>query len=148
MKRSLKVIKRAFDVLVGVGIGRLAVVAEIAAISAAACFHVTPGEAPEHADVPGCAGDARRGQERPPQIRVGREPHALGHDADDRVGDLVDLQRAADHGGIAAVAVLPELIADDDDGAAPAASSPGAEVAAEKRLLAQQAEGVGVTTRR
>ena len=67
-------------------------------------------------------GRSRRGQvalvdrEWGPELRfdVGRlEPGP--HHADDLVRLAVDRDRAADHGGIAAVAALPEAVAQDDD---------------------------------
>ena len=79
-------------------------------------------------------------QERPPQVGVGREPHAFRHHADDRVGDLVDLERAADDAGVAAVAVLPDAVADQDHRRCAGGVLAGAKSRPEKRLLAEQPE--------
>ena len=49
----------------------------------------------------------------------------------------------AEHVRIAAVPVLPEVVADDDDRFGPGALVAGREVAAEERLLAEHAERVG-----
>ena len=86
---------------------------------------------------------ASEGRERPPQIRVGGKPHALGHDADDRVGDFIDLERAADDGGIAAVPVLPDAVTDDHDWRGAGRVVTRREVAPEKRLHPQHRKRIG-----
>jgi hypothetical protein len=49
-----------------------------------------------------------------PELDVGRgEAEVRGHDADDRRGRAVQDERATDHAGVAAVATLPERVADD-----------------------------------
>ncbi len=86
----------------------------------------------------------RRGGNRGrPHFGVVREPHALGHDADNRRRLPVHAHRRAEHVRIGAIAVLPEGIADDDDRFGALALVGGREVAAEQSRLPEQAERVG-----
>ncbi len=94
-------------------------------ISVAACVLRDAGrEAAEHAEDAHLARQLRVGRdERQPQLAaiVVAKLHAVRHDADDRRGAAVDAQDAADHIRIAIEAVVPEVVADDDDGLGAAA---------------------------
>ena len=82
------------------------------------------------------------GHERSPHVGVGGESHALRHDADDYGRDVVDLDRLAENRRVAAVAVLPDRVAEDDDGRRFRTVFPGSKVAAQERWLTQQLERV------
>ena len=85
----------------------------------------------------------RRRDGRHPQLGVGRELDAGRHHADDRRRLAVDADGQAEHAAIAAVARLPEGVAEDHDalGARRVVAAP--EAAAEQHRLAQQVEGLG-----
>ena len=61
-------------------------------------------------------GDEELGGLRGVHGEVGRQREAAGRDADDAARDAVELDRAAEDVGIAAVAVLPEPVSENDDG--------------------------------
>ena len=85
----------------------------------------------------------RQRDRRHPELGVGRELDAGRHHADDRPRLAVDADGQAEHAAIAAVARLPEGVAEDHDalGARLVVAAP--EAAAEEHRLAQQVEAVG-----
>jgi hypothetical protein len=103
-------------------------------------------ETAEHFDGASVAllfGDSRQLAERDPEIRVVRELETLGHHADHGRRNLVDLDRAAEYGGIAAVAILPDAVAENHHRAGAGTIVVREEIAPDERLLADQLEGVG-----
>ena len=92
--------------------------AAIADSSVCACSCVAPGAQPaEHAEAAVVALRGLRGvgDVGPPQVGVGRKAHAFRHDADDLGGAVVDFDRASQDRRIAAIAVLPDRVAQDHD---------------------------------
>ena len=102
-------------------------------------------QAREHGEVADVAAAAllRRRDRRHPQLGVGRELDAGRHHADHRGRLAVDADRQAEHAAIAAVARLPQRVAEDHHalGARLVVAAP--EAAAEEHRLAQDVEGVG-----
>ena len=88
-------------------------------------------------------GEARHVRERQPQVGVVRKLEAFRHHSDDRRDDVVDLDRPADDGRIAAVAVLPDTVAENDDGGGAWPIVFRQEVAPQLRPLANQLERGG-----
>jgi len=104
------------------------------------------GQPSEDLEVPGVAfllRQARHLHERYPQVRVDREFEAFGHHADHGRWHVVHFDRAADDGWVAAIAVLPDTVAEDHHCGGAGTILLRAEVAAEQRLLADQPERVG-----
>ena len=102
-------------------------------------------QAREHREVANVAAAdlVRQRDRRYPELGVGRELDAGRHHADDRPRLAVDADGQAEHAAIAAVARLPEGVAEDHDalGARLVVAAP--EAAAEEHRLAQQVEAVG-----
>ncbi len=71
-----------------------------------------------------------------------QDAHARRHHADHFHRDVADAQHAADDAAVAAVAALPQLIAEDDANRAAANVVVGVEVASQLRFHAEDAEGV------
>ncbi len=82
------------------------------------------------------------GNLRQPDLRVVRKQHLFGHDPDDGGWLAVDANGRADDVRIAAVAVLPEGVADDGDGLGALLLVGGREIAAEEGRLTDQAEDI------
>jgi hypothetical protein len=84
-----------------------------------------------------------RGGEGHPEVDSGGEHEAFGHDTDDGGGLLVDTDLAADDGERAGVALLPDGVADHEDGRGAGLSVGWGEVAAEDRVHVEHGEDAG-----
>ena len=83
------------------------------------------------------------GGERHPEVYGGGEHEAAGHDADDGGGFLVDADLAADDRRRAGVAILPDGVADHEDGRGAGQGVGGQEVAAKDGVDVQHGENAG-----
>jgi hypothetical protein len=101
------------------------------------------GEAAEEVESAGIAAlQVGVRHERLPHVGVVGKPVSFGHHTDDDAGDFVHPDSAADDRRIPAVPGLPESIAENDDRFGPRLILSGAEVAAEHRAGAENAERV------
>jgi hypothetical protein len=84
----------------------------------------------------------RQKRVRHPNLGVERKLESVAHDADDRDGDAVNTDRAANRRWVGAVAGLPHRVADDRDRRASLPVVVGSECTAEHRFLADDGEQV------
>ncbi len=109
------------------------------------------GEAPR---VPLLRLEIGNGDQRLPQVGVLREFESFRHDANDNGRVVVYPNGLANDAGVAAIAVLPDAVAKDDDRGGARTIVIGNEVASQERGLAKQLEasrrdvGAGVALRR
>ena len=82
------------------------------------------------------------GADRQPDIGVEGKVHALGHDADDGPGDVANPDGSPDDGGVAAIALLPQRVADQHDRRRAPRPFAGRKVASEHRRYAERLEEV------
>lgn len=132
---------------VGVGVGVLLFEAlRDAAHFSAGLFEGDAGlEAADHLEEVGAAAGALLGVPGERREKLGfpaGDLEAWGHDADNGVGRAVERDGLSDDGGIAAEAVAPETVAEDDDGGGAGVVFLFIEDPAEEGLDAEQGEHV------
>ena len=94
---------------------------------------------------PGGSADSRRSTGR--QVDIAHPSHvieseAAWHDTNDGVGGVIDFQCSLDNVGIAAEVALPELVVENNHGAAAVLRIGWLEVAAEKRAHTKESSGI------
>ncbi len=83
------------------------------------------------------------GDERLPDLGLAREVEAGGHHADDGGRLFIDAHGAADYGEVLAIAIFPDLVAEDGDGRGSGLFVGGRKIAAGEGLYAEQGKRVG-----